>query len=88
MLQIAKRHKVEINAANGSPERELLKAISRLDDSELSRFLMELSLLDSAYRVPSKGADDPLLTTAKRYRIETEKIEKEVAAKLSANQKK
>ena len=88
VLQIAKRHKVEINAANGSPERELLKAVSRLDESELSRFLMELSLLDSAYRVPSNDSDDALFTTAKRYRIDTDKIEKEVAQKLSANQKK
>ena len=52
VVQIAKRHKVAVNVENGSPERELLKAVSRLDESDLSRFLMEFSMLDSAYRLP------------------------------------
>jgi hypothetical protein len=52
------------------------------------RFLLELSLLDSAYRLPGKNAEDVLFSTAKRHRIDTEKIEKEVAQKFSAAWKK
>jgi hypothetical protein len=59
-----------------------------LDESELSRVPGGIGLLDSAYRVPSKDSDDALLTTGKRYRIDTKKIEKEVAQKLSVKQKK
>jgi hypothetical protein len=88
VLQIAKRHKIAVQAENGSPERELLKAVSHFDESKLSRFLVELSLLDSAHRLPGKNSDDPLLVTAKRYRVETDEIEKEVAQKLSAKEKK
>ncbi len=88
VLQIAKRRRVEVDPSNGAPERDLLKHVSRLDDVELSRFLIELSLLDSAYRLPSKDADDILLSAAKHYRVETEKIEKEVAQRFAAKQKK
>ncbi|HKW18907.1 MAG TPA: ParB/RepB/Spo0J family partition protein [Terriglobales bacterium] len=88
VLQIAKRRRLEVDTNNGAPERDLLKHVSRLDEIELSRFLIELSLLDSAYRVPSKDSHDVLLTTAKHYRIETEKIEKELAQKFAVKQKK
>jgi hypothetical protein len=66
----------------------LLKHVSRLEEAKLYRLLLELSLLDSAYRLPGKDADDVLLGAAKRYRVDTVKIEKEVAQKLFANRKK
>jgi hypothetical protein len=88
VLQIAKRHRVEVDANTDAPERDLLKHVSRLEEAELCRLLLELSLLDSAYRLPGKDADDVLLGAAKRYRVDTEKIEKEVAQKLFANRKK
>jgi ParB family chromosome partitioning protein len=80
VLQIAKRHKVEVDANTGAPERDLLTRLSRFDEVELCRFLLELTLLDSAYRLPTKDANDVLLNTAKRYRVETEKIERELTA--------
>ncbi|HKW17060.1 MAG TPA: ParB/RepB/Spo0J family partition protein [Terriglobales bacterium] len=88
VAQIAKRHKVEVDATNGVPEQILLKHVSRLDDIELSRLLIELSLISLASRVPSKQETDVLLTTAKHYRIEIEKLEKEVAQKFADKQKK
>lgn len=88
VLQIAKRRKVDVETNNGAPERDLLKHVSLLDEIELSRFLIDLSLLDSAYRLPSKDSDDVLLSVARHYRIETEKIEKEVAQKFAVEQKK
>src|SRR6266700_2505127 len=47
---IAKRHKLEVDKSNTSPVELLLKHVSRYDESGLSRLLLELSLLDSAYR--------------------------------------
>jgi ParB family transcriptional regulator, chromosome partitioning protein len=88
IAQIAKRHKVEVETSHGAPEHALLKHVSRLDDIELSRLLMELSLIAFASRVPSKHETDVLLTTAKHYRIEIEKLEKEVAQKFAEKQEK
>lgn len=88
VAQIAKRHKIEVDATNGAPEQALLKHVSRLDEIELSRLLMELSLISMASRVPSKHESDVLLSTAKHYRIEIEKLQKEVAQKFAEKQKK
>jgi ParB family transcriptional regulator, chromosome partitioning protein len=88
VLQIAKRHRIAVDANTGAPERDLLKHVSRFEDAELWRFMLELSLLDSAYHLPGKNAEDVLLSTAKRHRIDTEKIEKEVVQKFSATRKK
>jgi len=87
VAQIAKRHKVEVET-NSAPEQALLKHISRLDDVELSRLLIELSLISMASSVPSKHETDALLTTAKHYRIDIEKLEKEVVQKFAEKQKK
>jgi hypothetical protein len=62
--------------------------VSRFEEAELCRFALELSLLDSAYRLPAKDAEDVLLNAAKRYRVDAEKIEKEVVQKFSATRKK
>jgi len=45
-------------------------------------------LLDSAYQRVSNSPNDTLLETAKRYRIDTAKIEKAVANQAAAKQQK
>ncbi|HXZ41148.1 MAG TPA: hypothetical protein VEG68_10440 [Terriglobales bacterium] len=61
--------------------------VSRYDDSDLSRLLLEISLLESAYRNGSDPDSDILLTTAKRYRIDAEKLQKAVAQEFAAKKK-
>jgi ParB family chromosome partitioning protein len=85
---IAKRHKLEIDKCNTPPVELLLKQVSRYDESGLSRLLLELSLLDSAYRNGGTPDSDILLNTAKRYRIDAEKVQKSVAQEFVAKQKK
>jgi ParB family transcriptional regulator, chromosome partitioning protein len=85
---IAKRHKLEIDKSNTSPVELLLKHVSRYDESGLSCLLLEISLLESAYRNSGDPDGDVLLTTAKRYRIDTEKLHKAVAQEFAAKQKK
>src|SRR5579872_3925727 len=70
VLQVAKRRRIAVDANSGAPERDLLKHVSRLEEAEICRFLLELCLLDSAYRLPGKNNEDVLLSTAKHYRID------------------
>lgn len=88
VLQIAKRHKVEVDANTGVPERDLVKHVTRLDETELCRFLLELSLLDSAYQRAGTDAEDLLLSAAQRCRIDTEKIQKAAAQEFATKRKK
>jgi ParB family chromosome partitioning protein len=85
--QLAKRHKVDIGKDNASPE-QLLKRISTYDEAALGRLLLEVSLLDSAYRRSGRNAEDALLGAAKRYRVDTEKLQKAVAHEFAAKRKK
>ena len=85
---LAKRHKLEIEKSNTSPLELLLKHISRYDESGLSRLLLEISLLESAYRNGGDADSDVLLTTAKRYRVDAEKVQKAVAQEFAAKQRK
>ena len=85
---LAKRHKVEADRSNPSLESLLAKRIASYDEAGLCRTLMEISLLDSAYQRGSANPNDPLLETAKRYRIDTAKIEKAVAEQAAAKQQK
>ena len=81
---LAKRHKVEANAS--ASEQELLaKQASKSDEAEISKLLLEISLLDSAYQ-RSSGSSDPLMDAAKRYRVDTDKIGKAVAETFAAKQ--
>jgi len=50
--------------------------------------LLEISLLESAYRNGGDPDSDVLTTTAKRYRIDAEKLQKAVAQEFGAKQKK
>ncbi len=84
---LAKRHKVEADKTNTSLESLLAKRIASYDEAGLCRTLLEVSLLDSAYQ-RSKGTDDSLLETAKRYRVDTAKIEKVVSDQMAAKGQK
>ena len=66
----------------------MLNHISRYDESGLSRLVLEISLLESAYRNGTDSDCDALLTTAKRYRIDAEKVQKAVAQEFAAKQQK
>ena len=82
---LAKRHKVEANAS--ASEQELLaKQASRCDEADISKLLLEISLLDSAYQ-RSTASGDPLMEAAKRYRVDTEKIAKAVAEAVALKEK-
>jgi len=85
---LAKRHKVEADKNNLSLESMLAKRIASYDETGLCRTLLEVSLLDSAYQRGGKGQDDQLLETAKRYRIDTAKIENATGEQLTAQQRK
>jgi len=85
---LAKRHKVEAEKNNASLESLMAKRIASYDETGLCRMLLEISLLDSAYQRTSNGPNDPLLETAKRYRIDTVKIEKMAAQQIAAQQEK
>jgi ParB family chromosome partitioning protein len=85
---MAKRHKVEADKNATSLESLLTKRIASYDEAGLCRTLLEITLLDSAYQRGSNGPNDPLLETAKRYRIDTAKIEKAVSEQAAAKQEK
>jgi ParB family chromosome partitioning protein len=85
---LAKRHKLEIGKSNASPVEILSKHIARYDESGLTRLLLEISLLESAYRNGGDSDADVLLTGARRYRIDVEKMQKAVAQEFAAKQKK
>jgi hypothetical protein len=84
---LAKRHKVEVEKSGATPVELLQKQIARYDESGLCRLLLEVGLLESAYRNDG-GDEDILLNTAKRYRIDAEKLHKAVAQEFAAKQKK
>jgi len=50
--------------------------------------LLEISLLDSAYRRSAPDGEDILLTVAKRYRVDVEKVQKAVAAEFATKRDK
>jgi hypothetical protein len=84
---LAKRHKLEVEKSSASPVELLQKHVSRYDESGLSRFLLEASLLESAYRNDGEPDSDILLSTAKHYRIDAEKVQKAVTQEFVAKQK-
>ena len=85
---LAKRHKLEADKPNGASVELLQKHVSRYDESALFRLLLEIILLESAYRSSADSDSDVLLNTARRYRIDAEKVQKAVAQELAAKQKK
>jgi len=85
---LAKRHKVETEKPEATPAALMQKHISRYEESGLCRLLLEITLLESAYRSGEDSDNDVLLATAKRYRIDPEKMQKAVAQEFVAKQKK
>jgi ParB family chromosome partitioning protein len=84
---LAKRHKVETAKTTKSPQEVLMKKVGTYDEAALSRLLLEISLLDSAYQRVD-ASEDLLMDAAKRYRVDVEKVEKAVAAEFAAKRTK
>src|SRR5580704_1426474 len=84
---LAKRHKVETAKPTKPPEEVLMKKVSTYDEAALSRLLLEISLLDSAYQ-RGDVSQDLLMNAAKRYRVDVEKVEKAVALEFAAKRSK
>ncbi len=80
---MAKRHKIEDKKNSHSPHELLAKRVSTYDGAALCRILLEICLLDSAYQ-RTGTSDDVLIGTAKRYRVDVEKLENKVAAEFAA----
>jgi ParB family chromosome partitioning protein len=80
---LAKRHRVETSKTTKPPQEVLMKKISTYDEATLSRLLLEISLLDSAYQ-RGDVSQDLLMDAAKRFRVDVEKVEKAVAAEFAA----
>jgi hypothetical protein len=81
---LAKRHKVEAKKDSASAQELLAKQAGTYDESELCKLLLEISLLDSAYQRSTASRDDILIDAAKRYRLDTEKLQKAVAKEFAA----
>ena len=85
---LAKRHKVEAKKDSASAQELLAKQVGTYDESELCKLLLEISLLDSAYQRSTASRDDVLMDAAKRYRVDTEKLQKAVAKEFAAKRDK
>ena len=85
---LAKRHKVEAKKDSASAQELLAKQVSKYEEADLCRLLLEISLLDSAYQRSTASRDDVLMDAAKRYRVDTEKLQKAVAEELAAKRDK
>ena len=60
-----------------------MKKISTYDEAALSRLLLEISLLDSAYQ-RGDVSQDLLMDAAKRFRVDVEKVEKTVVTEFTS----
>jgi ParB family chromosome partitioning protein len=85
---LAKRHKVEAKKDAASAQELLTKQVGGYAEGELCKLLLEISLLDSAYQRSTISRNDVLMDAAKRYRVDTEKLQKAVAEELAAKRKK
>ena len=85
---LAKRHKVEAKKDSPSAQELLAKQIIGYDESELSKLLLEISLLDSAYRRSFISGCDVLMEASKRYRVDTDKIQKSVLKEFGSKRNK
>jgi len=85
---LAKRHKVEAKKDSASGQELLAKQVGKYEEAELCKLLLEISLLDSAYQRSIAGRDDILMDAAKRYRVDTEKLQKAVAKELATKRDK
>jgi hypothetical protein len=79
---------VEAKKDSASAQELLAKQVSKYDEPELCKLLLEFSLLDSAYHRSTARHDDVLMHAAKRHRVDTEKLQKAVAEELAARRDK
>jgi ParB family chromosome partitioning protein len=88
---LARRHKVVDGAANEITYPQVQKGLQRLlrqlDESGLSKLIVEIALFGS---VESAAQDekDPLLTAARRHRVDATKLRKTVEAEFVAREAK
>jgi ParB family chromosome partitioning protein len=85
---LAKRHKVEAKKDSASAQELLAMQVGTYDEAELCKLLLEISLLDSAYQRSTTSRNDVLMDVSKRYRVDTEKLQKAVAKELAAKRDK
>src|SRR5580698_8341831 len=85
---LAKRHKVEAKKDSAAAHELLAKQVSKYDESELCKLLLEISLLDSAYQRSTASRDDVLMDAAKRYRVDAEKLQIAVAKEFAVKRDK
>jgi len=85
---LAKRHKVEAKKDSASAQELLAQQASTYDEADLCKLALEISLLDSAYQRSTASRDDVLMDAAKRYRVDTEKVQKAVAKEFAAKRDK
>jgi ParB family chromosome partitioning protein len=85
---LAKRHKVEAKKDSATAQELLAKQVSKYDESELCKLLLEISLLDSAYQRSTASREDVLMDAAERYRVDTDKLQKTVAKEFGVKQSK
>jgi ParB family chromosome partitioning protein len=81
---LAKRHKVEAKKDSASAQKLLTKQVSTYDEAKLCKLVLEISLLDSAYQRSTDSRNDVLMEAAKRYRVDTDKLQKVVAKEFAA----
>jgi hypothetical protein len=81
---LAKRHKVEAKKDSAPAQELLAKQVSTYDEAELCKLVVEISLLDSAYQRSTASRDDILIDAAKRYRVDTAKLQRAVAKESAA----
>ncbi len=95
---LARRHKLVEGAASEVTHPQVQQAIARMlrqpDEGALSKLLIEVVLLECTDRAPTSDPD-VLIATAKRHRVDVDKLRKAVEqeftakrAKLAARQKK
>ena len=84
---LARRHKMLEGAASEITQPQIQQALAKLlrqsDEAGLSKLLVEIVLLDSVDHAPESG-DDPLAITAKRHRVEMDKLTKAVEREFAA----
>ena len=95
---LARRHKLVEGTASEVTHPQVQQAIARMlrqpDEGALSKLLIEVVLLECTDRAPTSDPD-LLIATAKRHRVDVDKLRKAVEqeftakrAKLAAKQKK
>ena len=95
---LARRHKLVEGTASEVTHPQVQQAIARMlrqpDEGALSKLLIEVVLLECTDRAPTSDPD-VLIATAKRHRVDVDKLRKAVEqeftakrAKLAAKQKK